>query len=260
VEDARRPTEDRRRVAPGLDAVAGGLDDREPDRRLADEPREQPDRVGAATDAGDGEVRQPAFHGEELRGGLVADPSLEVADDRRVRMGAHRRTEDVVRGLDVRDPVTHRFVDRVLQRRRPGRDRADLGAQGAHAQDVRALALDVLGAHVDDARQVEERARGRRRHAVLAGTGLGDDPGLAEAAGQQGLAERVVDLVGARVGEVLALEIEAQLGDPAGPTATGSSAWPAAREPHGLVSHGPGQAIGTVERRRAPSEMLEQVA
>ena len=95
----------------------------------------------------------------------------------------------------------------------PGRDRADLGAERAHPQHVRPLALDVLGAHVHDARQVEQRAGGRGRDAVLAGAGLGDDPGLAEPARQQRLAERVVDLVGAGVGEVLALEVEAERRD-----------------------------------------------
>ena len=157
-----------------------------------------------------GEVRQPPFDRRELGRGLVADPALEVADDRRVRMRAHRRSEDVVGRLDVRDPVAHRLVDGVLEGGRAGRDRADLRAEGAHPQDVRLLALDVLGAHVDDARQVEQRAGRGGRHAVLAGAGLGDDPGLAEAARQQRLPERVVDLVGAGVGQVLALEVEAQ--------------------------------------------------
>ena len=112
--------------------------------------------------------------------------------------------------LDVGDPVAHRLVDRVLERRRAGGDAADLGAERAHAQDVGPLALDVLGAHVHDARQVEQGAGRRRRDAVLAGAGLGDDPGLAQPAGQERLAEGVVDLVGAGVGEVLALEVEAE--------------------------------------------------
>jgi len=41
---------------------------------------------------------------------------------------------------------------------------------------------------------------------VLAGAGLGDDPLLAHACGQQGLADGVVDLVRAGVVQVLALE------------------------------------------------------
>ena len=80
----------------GLDPVAGRLDDREPDRRLADEPRQQADRVRAAADAGEREVRQAPLDGLELGRRLVADPALEVADDRRVRVRPHRRAEDVV--------------------------------------------------------------------------------------------------------------------------------------------------------------------
>ena len=95
----------------------------------------------------------------------------------------------------------------------PGRDRADLGAEGVHPEHVRRLAPDVLLAHEHHARQAEQRARRRRRDAVLAGAGLGDHPGLAQPPGQQGLAERVVDLVGAGVGEVLALEVEPDLRD-----------------------------------------------
>ena len=49
-------------------------------------------------------------------------------------------------------------------------------------------------------------ARGGGGDAVLAGAGLGDDALLAHAAGEQRLAEHVVDLVRAGVGEVLALE------------------------------------------------------
>ena len=229
MEDARRAAEDRRGVPARLDAVAGRLDDRQPDRRLADEPGEQADRVRAATDAGDREVRQPALDRDELGRRLVADPALEVADDRRVRVRPHRRAQDVVRRLDVGDPVAHRLVDRVLERRRAGRDRADLGAERAHPQHVRALALDVLGAHVDDARQVEQRAGRRGRDAVLAGAGLGDDPGLAEPPRQQRLAERVVDLVGPGVGEVLALEVEPEAGDRGGARARPGRAAPPRR-------------------------------
>ena len=121
--------------------------------------------------------------------------------------------------LDVRDPVAHRLVDGVLERGRAGRHRADLGAERAHAQDVGLLAFDVLGAHVHDARQVQQGAGRGGGDAVLAGAGLGDDPGLAEAAGQQRLAQRVVDLVGAGVREVLALQVQAQTGERGGRTA-----------------------------------------
>ena len=47
----------------GLDAVTGRLHHGQPHQRLADEPRQEPDRVGAATDTGDGEVGQPPLGG-----------------------------------------------------------------------------------------------------------------------------------------------------------------------------------------------------
>ena len=208
MEDARRAAGDGRRVPAGLDPVAGRLRHGQADVQLADEPRQQPDGVGAAADAREREVGQPPFDGHQLGRRLVADAPLEVAHHRRVRMRAHRRAQHVVGGRDVGDPVAHRLVDGVLERRGAGRDRADLGTQRAHPQHVGCLAPDVLLAHVHDARQAEQGAGRGGRHAVLAGTRLRDDPGLAEAPREQRLAERVVDLVGTRVGEVLALEVQ----------------------------------------------------
>ncbi len=83
--------------------------------------------------------------------------------------------------------------------------------------------------------QAEARAHGRGRDAVLAGAGLGDDPPLAEPLGEQRLADGVVDLVRAGVGQVLALEPDAR-----------------ARRPRR-------QALGQVERRR-PADVVARQA
>ena len=125
-------------------------------------------------------------------------------------MRPERRAEQVVRVFGPRDPVAHRFVDRVLERAAAGVDALDLGAEQPHAEDVERLARHVFGAHVDDALEAEQRARGGAGDAVLAGAGLGDDALLAHARGQQRLAERVVDLVRAGVREVFALEEDAR--------------------------------------------------
>ena len=66
--------------------------------------------------------------------------------------------------------------------------------------------LHVLGAHVDVALEAEQRARRRRRDAVLPGAGLGHDAPLPHPHREQRLAERVVDLVRAGVRQVLALQ------------------------------------------------------
>ena len=135
--------------------------------------------------------------------------------------------------LDRRDPVADGGADGLLQRPRARLDRDHLGAQQPHPLDVRRLAADVLAAHVDGAVEAEEGAGRGRGDAVLPGAGLGDHPGLAHPPGQQRLADRVVDLVGARVGEVLALQVDAAA-DPL-------------RE-----------ALGEIERRRSTDEVAQQ--
>jgi hypothetical protein len=110
---------------------------------------------------------------------------------------------------DIGDPVAHRLVDGVLQRARTGVHAADSCAQELHPEHVERLPLHVVGAHVDVAVEAEQRAHGRRGDAVLAGAGFGDHAALAHALGEQRLPEGVVDLVGAGVREVLALEEDA---------------------------------------------------
>ena len=77
-----------------------------------------------------------------------------------------------------------------------------------HPEDVQTLALDVEAAHVDLDRQAERGADDRGRDPVLARPGLGDQPALAHGLCEQGLPERVVQLVRPAVEEVLALEVD----------------------------------------------------
>ncbi len=123
-------------------------------------------------------------------------------------MRAGDGADQVVGVRDIGDPVAHRLVHRVLQRAGAGGDRLHLGAQQLHAEHVGLLPLDVGGAHVDGAGQAEQRADRGGGDAVLAGAGFGDDAGLAHAAGQQDLAHAVVDLVGAGVVQLVALEVD----------------------------------------------------
>src|SRR5207245_6641231 len=118
---------------------------------------------------------------------------------------AYTRAHPGVRRLDVRDPVPDRLARRLLERLRPELDRHYLGAEEAHAFDVRMLAPHVLRAHVDDALEPEASAHRRRRDAVLPGAGLRDDAPLSEPSRQHRLPERVVQLVRAGVQQVLSL-------------------------------------------------------
>src|SRR5438128_5714059 len=87
-----------------------------------------------------------------------------------------------------------------------------LRAEEAHPLDVGLLPPHVFLAHVDDALETEARTHCRGRDAVLAGAGLGDDAVLPESLGEHDLAERVVQLVRARVQQVLALQVDALAG------------------------------------------------
>ena len=116
--------------------------------------------------------------------------------------------EQIVSGVEARRPIAQRLVDRVLESPAAAFDRHHGRAHQLHPEDVELLPRDVLGAHVDDGFEPEQRADDRGRDAVLAGARLGDQPGLAHALRKQPLPEHLVGLVRAAVEEVLALEIE----------------------------------------------------
>ncbi len=108
----------------------------------------------------------------------------------------------------VGDPVADCGADCLLERPGARFDRHDLGAEQVHPFDIGTLAAHVLGAHVDDALEVEQRAGGRGRDTMLAGPRLGDHATLSHPLREQRLPDGVVDLVRAGVGEVLALEVD----------------------------------------------------
>ena len=186
---------------------------------------EHADGVAAGAHAGHDAVGQPAFFGQDLLAGLVADHRLEVAHHGGIGRRPHHRADDVVGGLDVGHPVADGLVGRVLEGAAARCDRQHLGAEQPHAEHVELLAADVLFAHVDMALEAEERGHRGRGDSVLPGARLGDDALLAHAHREQDLAERVVDLVRAGVGQVLTLEVDA-------------------------AAHAPQRAAGEEQRRR----------
>ena len=152
-------------------------------------------------------------HGRHLFYAFLADHALEVAHHHGVRVGAGHGTDDVEGVVHIGYPVAHGLIQCVLERFAAGFDRYHGSAQQLHAVDVGALALHVFAAHVDHALQAVAGAYGRRGHAVLAGTGLGNDARLAHALGQHGLADGVVDFVRAGVVQVFALEVNLRATD-----------------------------------------------
>ena len=193
----------------GFNAFAGRLHANQAHVLVTDELVEGADGVAAAAHAGDHGVGQAPFGIEDLLPSLASDDGLEVADEHGIRVRADHAANKVVGGFHVGDPVANGLVDSVLEGTGARFHRDDLGAEEAHTIDVEGLAHRVLGAHVDDALEAEHGADGGGGYPVLAGAGLSDDALLAHALGQQALAEGVVDLVGAGVGQILSLEVDA---------------------------------------------------
>ena len=193
---------------PLFEAVPGRFDAVDFDAALVEEGMEQAHGIGAAADAGDQRIRQPAFGLLHLLARLAADDRLEIAHHGRVRMRARHRADAIEGVVHIGDPIAQRLVHRILQRLGTRFDGANLGAEHLHAEHVRLLPLDVHRAHVDDAGQAELGAQRGGGDAMHAGAGLGDDARLAHAQRQHDLAEHIVHLVRAGVIELLALEID----------------------------------------------------
>src|SRR5690625_1384034 len=174
-------------LSPGFEPVQGHF-------LVGDESSEDRHRVGApAHTRGDG-VGETAHPFLDLLAGLGADDVVQVAYELGEGVGTGDGPEEVMGVVDVGDPVAEGLVDGVLEGAAADGDRDALGAEHAHPGDVEGLAFGVLFTHVDDTVEAEEGAGGGGGYAVLSGTGLGDDAGLAHAFGEQGLAEHVVDL------------------------------------------------------------------
>ena len=142
--------------------------------------------------------------------------------------------DDVMRRRHRRHPIAHRLVNRVAQSAAAGADAYHLCPQRLHFEDVELLTPHVLLAHIDLTLQTEQGGGRGGGDAVLSRPRLGDDARLAHAFCQQRLTDAVVDLVGASVIEVFALEIN--------PRAAGRL----------------GQPLGEVEQRR-PADVGAQI-
>src|SRR5665811_2134067 len=165
--------------------------------------------VGGGSNAGAHSIRQTPDEVKHLGPRLDTDDALEVTHHLGERVRAGDGADHIVGGLDVGDPVAHRLVDRVLEGRAAMVHRDHLGAQQLHPSHIQCLTPRVLRTHVDDALKAHQGSHSGTRHTVLTCAGLGDDARLAHLFGQQGLAERIVDLVRAGVVEVLTLEQDA---------------------------------------------------
>src|SRR5271165_2006692 len=95
--------------------MPGGLAADEAYIRVRKEALEQADGVRSPSDARDRGIGQAASSLDDLLAGLHADDALEISDHGREGMWPGGGAKEVVRGVDVSDPVTERLVDGVLE-------------------------------------------------------------------------------------------------------------------------------------------------
>ena len=84
----------------------------------------------------------------------------------------------------------------------------DLSTQHAHPFDIGVLALDIRLTHENLTFEIHQGTNCSSSNAMLSGSGLGNDAGLAHFLCQQYLTGTVVYLVGSGMVEVLTLQIE----------------------------------------------------
>ena len=180
---------------------------------IVEERHEHADGIAAAAHARRHDIGQETHHVLELLTRLDADDGLEVAHHHREGMRPDGRADAVDRLLVVRQIILKSRIDRLLERLRAARDGHDLRAEHLHARHIRRLLLDVDFAHVDRAVKPEEGRRRRKRHAVLSRARLRNDALLAHELRQKAFAHAVIELVCARMIQVLALQIDLAVAD-----------------------------------------------
>lgn len=176
-------------------------------QRVSQEGGEHAHGIAAAAHAGADRVRKKPRHFQELFTGFHADAHLEIAHHLREGMRAYYGA-NAVNGILVAVQVgIKRGIHGFLQALEPVRDRHHLRAQNLHARDVGGLLGNVHRAHVNLAFQAEEGRRSSQRHAMLPGARFRNDALLAHVLGEKAFTHAVVELVGARMVQVLPLQV-----------------------------------------------------
>ena len=198
-------------MASRLHPVATGFEAVQLDRVVADEVIEDTDGVGSPSDAGRDIAGQATMLLQHLLAGLGGDDPLQLPHQQREGVGAADGAYQVVGGVHGGHPVAHGLVHGILQSAGAGRDGVDLSAQQLHPGDIEGLPSRVDLSHIDAAFKPQQGGGRGGRNPMLTGTGLRDHPPFAHPPGQQRLPEHVVDLVGASVVEILALEVDGRI-------------------------------------------------
>src|SRR5690625_4319410 len=136
---------------------------------------EKSDGVGTAANAGYHVVGIPPLRLMDLALCLFTYNLLELANHHRIGMRPHHRADNVEGVIDIRHPVTDRFIGSILQGSGATLHRSHLGTQKSHPLHVELLTLHILGAHIDHPFHAETCTRSGCSHTMLSRSGFGDD-------------------------------------------------------------------------------------
>ena len=95
--------------------VARGLDADQAHSFILDERVEQADCIRATANTGHDCIRQTPFALQDLRPRFLANHTLEIAHQLRIRMRAGGGSNAIERVVHIRHPVAQRFIHGVLQ-------------------------------------------------------------------------------------------------------------------------------------------------
>ena len=130
-----------------------------------------------------------------------------------------KRGTDTVNGIFVRRKIGFkRGIDRFFQSLETTGDRNHFCSENFHAGYVRRLLGDVDESHVNFAFESEIRGGGCQRHAMLSGSGFGDQFFLAEKLCQQSFAHAVIEFMSSRMVQVFPFQIDLAVAEVTGET------------------------------------------
>ncbi len=191
-----------------VEGAAGGFDAEDFAFFIFEEGGEHADGVAASADTGDDIVGQLTGHFLELFAGFNPDDALKIAHHHGEGVGANHGA-NAVDGVDgVLEVGLESGVDSFLEGFQAVGNGHDLRPEDFHPGDIGVLLGDVDFAHVDLTFESEVGGGGGEGDPMLTSTGFGNEPFFAEVFGEKGFAHAVVELVGAGVVEVFALEVD----------------------------------------------------
>ena len=170
------------------------------------EANKESDCVAPTTDASNYRIWRASVSFNILGSRFFTNDAVKLANHVWIGMWSSRGSYDVMGGFNIGNPVSHGFVKGILQGFCSAGHGVNFCSEQLHSKDVEFLADDVFFAHVDLALKSKQGTGGCRGNAMLSGSGFGDNPLLAHSNCQEGLANCIVDFVGASMVEIFSLD------------------------------------------------------